>query len=191
MNCASPYKVVVFGNGGVGKSSITLRFVTDTFTSEYIPTIEDCYRKQCIVDNRSAFIDILDTAGQEEYSALRDQWVREGNAFVLTYSVDSRASFEAITQFRERILIVNEDELVPMVLVGNKIDLEKNRQVSTAEGEHLAQELQIPFIECSALQGVNCEKVFHCSVREIRKLVKDETPKSKKYHKLLSLCNVL
>ena len=78
----NPYKIVVFGSGGVGKSSITLRFVTDTFNSEYLPTvcshvcilpwtavqqIEDCYRKNCVVDNKTAFLDILDTAGQEEY----------------------------------------------------------------------------------------------------------------------------
>lgn len=162
-------KITVFGAGGVGKSSVTLRFVTDTFNSEYLPTIEDCYRKNVEVDGKPAFLDILDTAGQEEYSALRDQWVREGKAFLLVYSCTSRQSFEEIPQFRERILMVNEDEDVPMVLVANKCDLEHERQVSYQEGKKLADQYGgIPFIECSALKSINCDEVFHAAVRQIR-----------------------
>ena len=167
----NPYKLVVFGSGGVGKSSIVLRFVTDTFSMEYLPTIEDCYRKTCLVDQKTAFLDILDTAGQEEYSALRDQWVREGRAFLLVYSVTSKQTFDEIPQFRERILLVNEDEVVPMVLVGNKCDLDSERQVSTEDGRKLAQDYGgIPFVECSARESLKCEDVFFEAVREIRKL---------------------
>jgi len=170
----NPYKLVVFGSGGVGKSSIVLRFVTGTFSSEYIPTIEDCYRKTCPVDQKTAFLDILDTAGQEEYIALRDQWVREGSAFILVYSVLSRQTFEEIPNFRDRILLVKEDESIPMVLVGNKIDLEVERLVTSAEGRNLAGDYgDIPFVECSALKALNCDEVFHEAVREIRK--KDDT----------------
>jgi len=188
-----PYKVVVFGSGGVGKSSITLRFVTDTFSHEYLPTIEDCYRKHCMVDSKTAFLDILDTAGQEEYSALRDQWVREGRAFVLVYSVINRNTFEEIPNFRERILLVNEDQKVPMVLVANKCDLSSDRKVTTEEGQQMAQDFgHIPYIECSALQGVNCDKVFFESVREIRKMDELENNKSdKKKPKRSSWCNIL
>jgi len=167
----NPYKLVVFGSGGVGKSSIVLRFVTDTFSTEYLPTIEDCYRKTCLVDQKTAFLDILDTAGQEEYSALRDQWVREGRAFLLVYSVVSRETFNEIPHFRERILLVNEDAVVPMVLVGNKCDLEDQRQVSIEEGRKLAQDYgNIPFIECSARKSLNCEDVFSEAVRAIRRI---------------------
>jgi len=165
-----------FGSGGVGKSSIVLRFVTGTFSSEYIPTIEDCYRKTCPVDQKTAFLDILDTAGQEEYIALRDQWVREGSAFILVYSVLSRQTFEEIPNFRDRILLVKEDETIPMVLVGNKIDLENERQVTTEEGKELATEYgNIPFVECSALKALHCDEVFHEAVRQIRKM-DDKTP---------------
>jgi GTPase KRas protein len=190
----NPYKVVVFGSGGVGKSSVTLRFVTDTFSSEYLPTIEDCYRKNCFVDGKTAFLDILDTAGQEEYSALRDQWVREGKAFLLVYSVTSRQTFEEIPQFRERILIVNEDEVVPMVLVGNKIDLEGERKVSSEEGRQLAKEYgNIPFVECSALKGTNCDEVFYAAVREIRKMDQNhkKQDKDKDKEKGWGFCSIL
>jgi len=186
--------VVVFGSGGVGKSSITLRFVTDTFNSEYLPTIEDCYRKNCVVDSKNAFLDILDTAGQEEYSALRDQWVREGRAFLLVYSVTSRQTFEEIPAFRERILLVNEDEVVPMVLVANKCDLEGERKVSYQEGKALAEEYGgIPFIECSALKAINCNEVFFEAVREIRKMDEQEGRKKKEKEDggFLSWCVIL
>lgn len=166
----NPYKLVVFGSGGVGKSSIVLRFVTDTFSSEYLPTIEDCYRKTCTVDKKTAFLDILDTAGQEEYNALRDQWVQEGRGFLLVYSITSRQTFEEIPGFRDRILIVNEDEAVPMVLVGNKCDMEDDREVSTEDGKARAAEYGIPFHECSALKSINCNEVFSSAVREIRRL---------------------
>lgn len=172
---AHPYKLVVFGSGGVGKSSIVLRFVTDTFSHEYLPTIEDCYRKTCSVDGKTAFLDILDTAGQEEYNALRDQWVREGRGFLLVYSIDNKQSFEEIESFRDRILLVNEDKdgKVPMVLVGNKCDKEDEREVNKEEGQTLADKYGIPFVECSALKPINCTEVFDKAVREIRRL--DET----------------
>jgi GTPase KRas protein len=190
----NPYKVVVFGSGGVGKSSVTLRFVTDTFSSEYLPTIEDCYRKNCMVDNKAAFLDILDTAGQEEYSALRDQWVREGKAFVLVYSCTSRATFEEIPSFRERIVMVNEDEAVPMVLVANKCDLERERKVSYQEGKALADEYGgIPFIECSALKAINCNEVFFEAVREARKMEaqKEKEKPEQKNTGIASWCTIL
>lgn len=189
----NPYKLVVFGSGGVGKSSIVLRFVTDTFSTEYLPTIEDCYRKTCLVDQKTAFLDILDTAGQEEYSALRDQWVREGRAFLLVYSVTSRQAFEEIPQFRDRILLVNEDEVVPMVLVGNKCDLEAERQISTEEGRQLAADYGgIPFVECSALKSLRCDEVFYEAVREIRKM-DASVEKEKKEEKtgFFKFCTVL
>jgi len=166
------YKLVVFGSGAVGKSSVTLRFVSNTFTQDYLPTIEDCYRKTTSVDSAVVSLDILDTAGQEDFSALRDQWVREGNAFLLLYSVTSRQSFRDLVGFRERILLVNEerDITAPIVLVGNKIDLESERKVTTEEGKKLAAEWGgIPFVEVSALLGLNCEHAFHACVREIRR----------------------
>mmetsp|Transcript_16514 Transcript_16514/g.23176 ORF Transcript_16514/g.23176 Transcript_16514/m.23176 type:complete len:193 (-) Transcript_16514:58-636(-) len=187
----NPYKLVVFGSGGVGKSSVVLRFVTDTFSTEYLPTIEDCYRKTCIVGAKTAFLDILDTAGQEEYSALRDQWVREGKAFLLVFSVASRMTFEELSQFRDRILLVKEDEVTPMVLVGNKCDLEE-REVTSEEAEALAQEFGgIPYVECSALKSIRCDEVFYEAVREIRKLDESNASEKASAKPKFSFCTIL
>lgn len=167
---ANLLKCVVFGSGSVGKSSIVLRFVTDTFTDEYLPTIEDCYRKTIQINGQTSHLDILDTAGQEEFSSSRDEWVRDGKAFILVYSVTSEQSMKDINSYREHILLVNEGKQVPpMVLVGNKIDLANDRQVSTSEGQALAAKYGgIPFLETSAMDGTNCEAVFHQVVRLVR-----------------------
>lgn len=72
------YKIVVVGGGGVGKSALTIQFIQSQFVDEYDPTIEDSYRKQCVIDGETALLDVLDTAGQEEYSAMREQYMRTG-----------------------------------------------------------------------------------------------------------------
>jgi GTPase KRas protein len=81
------------------------------------PTIEDSYRKQVTIDDETCLLDILDTAGQEEYSAMRDQYMRTGEGFLLVYAITSRSSFDEISTFREQILRVKDKETVPMVLV--------------------------------------------------------------------------
>lgn len=117
------YKLVVVGAGGVGKSALTIQLIQNHFVDEYDPTIEDSYRKQVVVDGETCLLDILDTAGQEEYSAMRDQYMRTGEGFLLVYAINSAKSFEDIGTYREQIKRVKDAEEVPMVLVGNKCDL--------------------------------------------------------------------
>lgn len=117
------YKLVVVGAGGVGKSALTIQLIQNHFVDEYDPTIEDSYRKQVVIDGETCLLDILDTAGQEEYSAMRDQYMRTGEGFLLVFAVNSAKSFEDISSYREQIKRVKDAEEVPMVLVGNKCDL--------------------------------------------------------------------
>lgn len=163
------YKLVVLGGGGVGKSALTIRLVTDNFLEEYDPTIEDSYRKQVVIDQKTALLDILDTAGQEEYSSMQDQWMREGKGFLLVYSITSRGTFDEISVFKEKILRAKDMDSVPMVLVGNKCDLEGERQVSMDEGKQKAAEWGCPFMEVSAKEKLKNEECFFEVVREIRK----------------------
>lgn len=90
----------------------------------------DSYRKQCVIDEEVALLDVLDTAGQEEYSAMREQYMRTGEGFLLVYSITSRQSFEEITTFQQQILRVKDKDYFPMVVVGNKCDLEGEREVT-------------------------------------------------------------
>jgi GTPase KRas protein len=193
MSLTSEYKLVIVGGGGVGKSALTIQFIQNHFIDvslpvpcsvvrlltllsllceqEYDPTIEDSYRKQVSIDERTALLDILDTAGQEEYSAMRDQYMRNGQGFLLIYSITSRSSFDELSCFREQILRVKDADKVPMVIVGNKSDLESERQVSKQEGYELARQFGCPFLESSAKSRINVEETFFELVRGIRREV--------------------
>lgn len=158
---AKEYQLVVIGEGGVGKSALTVQFIQGHFVDEYDPTIEDSYRKELIVDNESVALDILDTAGQEEYSAMREQYVRSGQGFLLVYSVTSRQSFDAIQSLYQLIMrSKNNDPSFPIVLIGNKADLISERQVTSEEGTRLANRLDLPYIETSAKTQLNVEASF-------------------------------
>lgn len=127
------YKLVIVGGGGVGKSALTIQLIQNHFIDEYDPTIEglfnlpkdamskslrtDSYRKQVSIDDETCLLDILDTAGQEEYSAMRDQYMRTGQGFILVFAITSRSSFDEIASFREQILRVKDKDKVPMILV--------------------------------------------------------------------------
>ncbi|EFA86540.1 hypothetical protein PPL_00339 [Heterostelium album PN500] len=184
------YKLVCVGGGGVGKSALTIQLIQNHFIDEYDPTIEDSYRKQVTIDDETCLLDILDTAGQEEYSAMRDQYMRTGQGFLCVYSIISRSSFDEIAAFREQILRVKDKDRVPMILVGNKCDLDNERQVSTTEGQEMAKSYSCPFMETSAKSRVNVEEAFYELVREIRKDLKGDNKldKSKKKKKN---CNLL
>jgi len=164
-------KLVVMGSGGVGKSSLTLQFVHNCFPDEYDPTIEDNFRKQVVVDEICQMLDILDTAGQEEFACMRDQWIRSGEGFMLVYSIDDRQSFEDIVDHKDFILRVKDAIKGPIVLVGNKCDLPHwERKVAYQEGRDLAISLGIHcFFESSAKMKVNVDECFHELVREVRR----------------------
>jgi len=168
------YKLVVVGGGGVGKSALTIQFIQSHFVDEYDPTIEDSYRKQCVIDDEVALLDVLDTAGQEEYSAMREQYMRTGEGFLLVYSITSRNSFEEISTFHSQILRVKDKDYFPVVVVANKCDLEYERQVGGHEGRELAQHFGCRFIETSAKQRINVDEAFSNLVREIRKYNREQ-----------------
>ncbi|KAH6899825.1 ras family-domain-containing protein [Thelonectria olida] len=181
------YKLVVLGDGGVGKTALTIQLCLQHFVETYDPTIEDSYRKQVVIDGQPCMLEVLDTAGQEEYTALRDQWIRDGEGFVLVYSISSRSSFSRIKRFHHQIQRVKEScasspsypgspisaassQLpVPIMLVGNKSDRVTEREVSTQEGHALARELGCEFVEASAKNCINVEKAFYDVVRILRR----------------------
>ncbi|KAI5945608.1 GTPase KRas [Manis javanica] len=177
------YKLVVVGAGGVGKSALTIQLIQNHFVDEYDPTIEDSYRKQVVIDGETCLLDILDTAGQEEYSAMRDQYMRTGEGFLCVFAINNTKSFEDIHHYREQIKRVKDSEDVPMVLVGNKCDL-PSRTVDTKQAQDLARSYGIPFIETSAKTRQGVDDAFYTLVREIRKhkekMSKDGKKKKKK-----------
>ncbi|KEF55323.1 uncharacterized protein A1O9_08977 [Exophiala aquamarina CBS 119918] len=176
------YRIVVAGGGGVGKSCFVIQAVLDHYVDEYDPTIEDSYRRVVIIDERPAQLEILDTAGQEEYASMREQWMRECEGLILMYSITSRPSLEgylneetgALTNgvrvFHSQILRVKDRDRFPIVMVGHKCDLaHSERQVSMNEGRQLAEELGCTFHEASAKSRINVDNVIYDLVRQIRR----------------------
>ena len=180
-NAMTEYKLVVVGAGGVGKSALTIQLIQNHFVDEYDPTIEDSYRKQVVIDGETCLLDILDTAGQEEYSAMRDQYMRTGEGFLIVFAVNNAKSFEDITAYREQIKRVKDAEevrnrltvlnsieyfviKVPMVLVGNKCDL-PTRSIDMQQARDAATHYQIPFVETSAKTRMGVDDAFYTLVR--------------------------
>jgi len=154
------WRVAVLGDGGVGKTALAVQFTLNCFVETYDPTIEDAYRKQLVVDNRMCFVEVIDTAGQEEYATLRDQWVREGQGFILVYSIASRATFDRLEVFRQSMRRVKRGDPIFM-LVGNKCDKTYEREVSKEEGAALAKEFGCEFIENFSQDCAKCRAPFH------------------------------
>jgi len=101
-------KLAILGGGGVGKSAMTIQFLQNHFVEIYGPTIEDAYRKQMAIDNRSYSIEILDTAGQEEYSAMRDQYMRSSEGFMFVYDITKYTSYIYLREMIEKMKYMNE-----------------------------------------------------------------------------------
>uniref|UniRef100_A0A8C9X8Z0 RAS like proto-onco B n=1 Tax=Sander lucioperca TaxID=283035 RepID=A0A8C9X8Z0_SANLU len=185
------HKVIMVGSGGVGKSALTLQFMYDEFVEDYEPTKADSYRKKVVLDGEEVQIDILDTAGQEDYAAIRDNYFRSGEGFLLVFSITEHESFTATVEFRqsliytmetgggkkmhlscagrEQILRVKaEEDKIPLLVVGNKSDLEERRQVSVDEARGKAEEWGVQYVETSAKTRANVDKVFFDLMREVR-----------------------
>ncbi|PRP73199.1 hypothetical protein PROFUN_03513 [Planoprotostelium fungivorum] len=164
------FRITVIGSGAVGKSALTVRFIQGSFTEKYDPTIEDSYRKNVEIDSAACTLDIMDTAGQEEYKSLRDQYMKSAEGFVIVFSLTSRASLESLRQVRTDVLrMKNDDASFPAVLAGNKKDLVEERQVAEDEARKIADSWGFPYYETSAKSGDNVNEVYFGLVRMIKK----------------------
>ncbi|VEU23310.1 DEKNAAC104437 [Brettanomyces naardenensis] len=162
------YKLVVLGAGGVGKSCLTVQFVQGIYIDSYDPTIEDSYTKEIEVDGRACNLEILDTAGVAQFTAMRELYIKNGQGFLLVYSVTDKQSLQELLAIREQILRIKDTTSVPMVLVGNKCDLTNERELTPEGGIEISRRWnKVPFYETSALYRMNVEDAFVDVVRQI------------------------
>ncbi|KAF5650532.1 GTPase Ras2p [Fusarium tjaetaba] len=185
-----PISITICGDGGCGKSSITLRLVRSQWTSDYDPTIEDSYSVTRHIDGVTYHLSLTDTAGQEEY---RGMWASSNlgaDAFLLVYDITSKDSLDALQHFNELIDMEAETRLdnadrarraglrsghdtrsrtIPPVklVAGNKCDLQESRQVPAAQGLEWARKRGCGFMETSARLEVNIEETFALVVRRV------------------------
>ncbi|EPZ30755.1 LET-60 RAS, long isoform [Rozella allomycis CSF55] len=164
------YRVVVFGEGGVGKTAVTIRFCMENFVDVYDPTIEDSYRKAVSVDDQECVLEIIDTAGQEDYSALREQWIKDGHAFLVVFSVQELSTFMNVNKFCQHIERIKKPGECPIIIVGNKADIpERQREVKYEAALSYAKSKGFEYIEVSAKNNVNIQRTFHQIIRELRR----------------------
>jgi len=142
-------QVCMLGTGGVGLTAIIRQFLFKELFLKYDPTVEDMYIGQVILNGERRNLEIMDTAGQEEYYALRDQYIKSYKTFVYVFSVTSVSTFQAIDKIMMQTERAHQGEKTFGILIGNKTDLKNDRTVSREEGEQKAKQWGIPYIETS------------------------------------------
>lgn len=162
-------RLCLTGDGGVGKSTLVIAWTQRVFVEEYDPTIEDSYRKQ-IKDNDGEdwLLDVLDTAGPEEFSALRDQWYRDCALAIVCFSVTARTSWEQVPVYVSQLNRVKDADPAPFILVATKIDQRPTDrcEVSTEEGKALAKETKaLAYLECSSMTFQGVDDIFSEALR--------------------------
>jgi len=161
-------KVAVIGARSVGKSTLAIRFVDDRFVESYNPTIENTFHKVIKFKGEDIETEIVDTAGQDEYSSEFQRYSVGIQGLILVYSVNSKSSFELIKLINDKLISALGTNTIPRVLVGNKTDLLNDRVITTVEGQALAASWQCPFVECSVKKDENVPLVFNSVLAAIQ-----------------------
>ncbi|KAJ7171660.1 hypothetical protein C8R43DRAFT_1094216 [Mycena crocata] len=162
-------KIVILGSRSVGKSSLVKQFVENNFADSYYPTIEETAKKNITYKGIDYPCEIIDTAGQDEFTQLNPQYAIGIHGYVLVYSVASHKSFQMIQVIYDKITSYCGVPDVPAVIVGSKADLFMSRQVDSTDGERLAAKNKAAWIEASALENQNVGQVFELCLAEIEK----------------------
>jgi Ras-related protein Rab-8A len=154
-------KILVIGDGAVGKSCIIRRYVDNEFENAHLQTVGLDFKLKNIQldDGNSLKAQIWDTAGQERFHSITRNYFKNAHGIILIYDVTLIESFHNVKNWIKQIKKEASDK-VSIILVGNKIDMENERVVSNEEGEKIADEYGLKFFECSAKTGVNIEQIF-------------------------------
>ena len=154
-------KLVVLGKSLVGKSALTFRFINDQFPKEHDTTVEDQYKTTINIDGYQVKLEILDTAGQDDYQSMQETWINYGAGFLLIYSIDDMESFNEVKKKLDKVILIKSKDIYSCIIVGNKCDLGDNvRKVPKSMAEEFAKSKNVPFLEASALSTINVREAF-------------------------------
>jgi Ras family protein len=159
----------MLGARNSGKSSVVHRFAERRFGAAYDPTIESTIRAKIVIRGVAFMCDLLDTAGQDEYSSFSRQATVGVHGYCMVFSVTSMQSFQSIQKIHDRITDLVGSYTVSIVLVGTKSDDETRREVPSAAGEALAESWGANYVECSAKSDFGIEDVFVSLLFEIER----------------------
>ena len=160
------FKMIVIGDAGVGKSCLTSRACKDTFSIDYSATVGfEFFTYTTKIDNKIIKLQIWDTCGQEIYRSLITNFYRNASLAMMVYSIDYRESFININRWLKEVKIQSNPD-VKVVLIGNKADLNDDRQVTYQEAKRYKDENQILYFEeASAKTGINAKEIFNEAAR--------------------------
>lgn len=174
------FKILLIGNSSVGKSSILLRFSDNIFNESFLPTIGVDFKiKTFEIQGKTVKLQIWDTAGQERFKTITSSYYKGSNGIILTYDITDKQSFKDIENWLAEVEKYAKPDIVKL-LVGNKCDLESQRQVTKEEGQELADSLNVKFIETSAKNSVNIDGAFMTLSQEIKNIVQVDSGTSAK-----------
>lgn len=162
-------KIALMGYRAVGKSSLAIQFVQGQFVDAYDPTIENTFKKTFRIRGQDYELELVDTAGQDEFTIFPDQYSVDVHGYVLVYSIDSNKSFEICQIIHEKLIDLLGNPRVPIVLVGNKNDLHMERKVTHDDGRRLAEQMRAVFLETSAKENQCVVEIFQKVIAEIEK----------------------
>ena len=165
-------KLMVIGEARVGKTSIIKRYTDNFLSGEYLSTIGIDYQDKIIkIGEKLVKLEIWDTAGQERFKIIAKNYFQNSDGFLLVYDISIRDSFERLTFWHEQIKL-NAPINCRFLVVGNKCDLEKKRQVSKEEGEKYAENYNVKFYETSAKDDININEIFQTLASETLEIIK-------------------
>ena len=164
--------IITLGNGQVGKTSLIIKYVDNTFSLNYIQTLGMDFKIKMVKlqNSEEIRVKLTDTAGQERFGSLSSNYLKKANGIILIYDITSRESFEALNNWADEIKEKSKsDEARPIILIGNKLDLEGNRCISKEEGENFAKNNcgGINFYETSCKNGENVENAINDLVSQV------------------------
>ncbi|KAH7102858.1 small GTPase superfamily [Auriculariales sp. MPI-PUGE-AT-0066] len=156
------FSVAVLGAGGVGKSSLVVRYFRDSFVASYDPTIEEIYHKMVTYEGETCSLEVMDSAGTEQFTTISEQYINTARGFLLVFSLAQESSIQEVRKLRDQIHRIKggEQARIPIVIVGTKSDLADEREVRRSAIAKLSAEWHLPFYETSAKRNQNVDETF-------------------------------
>ena len=159
-NLKIDFHITILGKGVVGKTSLINRFLNIEIPKNHDPTIEEKFKITKIINYEKLNLEILDTAGEKNYQNMFNSWVNKGDGFILVFAINDKESFDYIKNIKNKINEI-KGENIPIILIGNKIDLKDEREIDEKDIKELIKKWNVEFIECSAKENINCDVILN------------------------------
>ena len=172
MNYDKTCQLLIIGDSSVGKTSLITRYTNGTFKEEYLATVGlDYYSKEEVINNKTINIKLWDTAGQERYKSLTQNYFKNAEGVLLTYDITNSESFDNLKEWISSIKknMEGKDIFIPVIIIGNKIDMEDSRETSKEDAEKFAKENNYKYFETSAKTGEGVDDAIRELVIQILK----------------------